>query len=107
MERAVLRKNVLQLQRIITVPNLFTPDGDLVNDLFKPVLSFTPENYHLIISDRNGKIVFETRNDSDEWDGSMNGDQLPQGVYLWFLKVTGPSGKMVSKTGTITIVRNR
>lgn len=91
----------------ITVPNLFTPDGDLINDLFKPVLSFIPANYHLIISDLKGKVVFETRNNSDAWDGSMKGDQLPEGVYIWFLKVAGLSGQIFSNTGTITIVRSR
>ena len=32
---------------------------------------------------------------------------LPQGLYLWFLKVTTPSRKSLSKTGRVTIVRNR
>lgn len=91
----------------ITVPNLFTPDGDLLNDLFKPILSFIPKDYHLIISDRSGKVVFETKDEASAWNGSMNGDTLPQGVYLWFLKVTGQTGKSISKTGTITIFRNR
>ncbi len=95
------------ITEIITVPNIFTPDGDLVNDLFKPVLSFVPENYNLVITDRNGRVVFETKIYSEEWDGSMKGVQLSQGVYLWFLRVAGPSGKMISKTGTITIVRTR
>jgi gliding motility-associated-like protein len=92
---------------IITVPNLFTPDGDMINDMFKPVLSFVPQNYHLIISDRKGKTVFESRSDSEEWDGSLNGSPVPQDVYLWFLKTTGPSGKSVTKTGTVTIIRVR
>ena len=42
---------------IITVPNVFTPNNDLKNDLFRPVLSFTPLEYHLIISDRQGNIL--------------------------------------------------
>jgi gliding motility-associated-like protein len=91
---------------VITVPNIFTPNNDLVNDYFKPVLSFTPVDYHLIISDRKGKILFETRDYHLEWDGSNNGDPESQGVFLWFLKVTTPSGKIISRTGTITIVRN-
>jgi gliding motility-associated-like protein len=92
---------------LITVPNLFTPDNDLINDKFRPVLSFTPKDYHLIISDRKGQVLFETRDHFDEWDGTLNGDPQPQGVSLWFLKVTTPSGKVVSRTGTLTIVRNR
>jgi gliding motility-associated-like protein len=91
---------------VITVPNVFTPNNDLVNDFFKPVLSFTPVDYHLIISDRKGKILFETRDYHSEWGGSQNGDPEPQGVFLWFLKVTTPSGKIISKTGTLTIVRS-
>lgn len=92
---------------IITVPNVFTPNNDLVNDLFKPVLSFTPVNYHFIISDQHGSTIFETRDHMSSWDGSQQGHPSNQGVYLWFLKVTTPSGKIISKTGTITIFNNR
>jgi len=89
---------------IVTVPNVFTPNNDLENDLFKPVLTFTPVDYHLIISDRQGNVIFETRDYLGEWDGSKKGSPQPQGVYLWFLKLTTPSGKTISKTGTITII---
>jgi gliding motility-associated-like protein len=93
-------------EEIITVPNLFTPDNDLLNDFFRPVLSFTPQDYHLIISDRKGKVLFESRDPDKKWDGSDNGSSQAHDVCLWFLKVTTPSGKVISKTGTITIVRN-
>ncbi len=92
---------------IITVPNVFTPDNDLANDLFRPVFSFTPLDYHLVIGDRNGYVLFESKDYLEAWDGSQNGNVQPQGVYLWFLRVTTPSGKVVSKTGTVTIIRNR
>lgn len=88
---------------IITVPNVFTPNADLVNDFFRPVLSFTPSDYHLIISDQHGSVLFETRDYNASWDGSKNGKPQPQGVCLWFLKVTTPSGKSISKTGTLTV----
>jgi gliding motility-associated-like protein len=88
----------------ITVPNLFTPNNDLKNDLFRPVLSFTPTDYHLIISDRRGSVVFESRDYLEAWDGTKNGSAQPQGVFLWFLKLTTPSGKVITKTGTVTIV---
>ncbi len=90
---------------LITVPNLFTPDNDLLNDLFKPVLSFTPADYHLIINDRFGKKVFDSRNSLEEWDGTEKGSPAPQGVYLWFLDLTTPSGERIKRTGTVTIIR--
>lgn len=91
----------------ITVPNVFTPDADGVNDLFKPVLSFTPHDYYLVISDRHGRIIFETKDHTETWDGSYSGNTFPRGVCLWFLKVTTPSGKIISKTGTLTVIKNR
>lgn len=87
----------------VTVPNIFTPNNDLLNDSFRPVLSFTPADYHLIIINRQGKILFESRDFQEEWDGSLKGDAGSQGVFLWFLKLTTPSGKKISKTGTVTI----
>jgi gliding motility-associated-like protein len=91
----------------ITVPNVFTPDNDLINDLFRPVLSFTPQEYHLIITDRQSNTLFETRDYLATWDGTRNGTPQPQGVFLWYLKLTTPSGKVILKTGTITIIRTR
>lgn len=103
------RSNEVCIETIekVTVPNVFTPDGDLVNDLFRPVLTFTPQSYHLIISDRKGRVVFETVNPDDSWDGTFNNNQTLQDVYLWMLKVRTPSGKDISRTGTVTIFRNR
>jgi len=89
----------------ITVPNVFTPDNNLVNDLFYPVLSFTPREYHLLITDKNRRRVFESRDNTLTWDGTANGSPQPEGVYLWFLEVLAPSGKNISRTGTITIIR--
>lgn len=86
---------------LITVPNMFTPGNDLRNDRFRPVLAFTPVSYHLVISDRQGRILFETDDFMEEWDGSG----CDQGVYLWFLKLKTPSGKVISRTGTVTVVK--
>jgi hypothetical protein len=49
-------------------------------------------------------VLFETKDNLAEWDGTKNGSPLPEGVCLWFLKLTTPSGKVITKTGTITIV---
>jgi gliding motility-associated-like protein len=101
---SISSKTCILPTEIITVPNVFTPNNDLHNDLFRPVLSFTPVQYHLVISDRQGTLIFETRNYLEDWNGSRNGNPQPQGVYLWFLKVTTPTGKEISRTGTVTII---
>jgi gliding motility-associated-like protein len=88
---------------MVTVPNIFTPNDDLVNDYFKPVLSFTPLSYQLIISDRKGKTLFESSDFDLAWDGKGNGTAYAQGVYLWYLKLVTPTGNSISRTGTVTI----
>jgi gliding motility-associated-like protein len=90
----------------ITVPNIFTPDNNTINDLFRPVLSFTPVEYHLLVTDQKRRTVFEAEDYNLEWDGTAGGEPLPQGVYLWFLRVRSPSGRSFSQTGTVTIVFN-
>ena len=89
---------------IITVPNVFTPNSGTVNALFRPVLSFTPKQYHLVITNRQGKVLFETNDHLAVWDGTQNGTPQAQDVCLWYLKVVTPSGKSISKTGTVTII---
>ena len=97
----------IEPSEIITVPNLFTPDNDLVNDFFRPVVSFTPKEYRLVLTDRHGEILFESSDLYESWDGTESGKPVPQGVYLWFLKTTTPSGKVITKTGTVTIIRGK
>lgn len=89
----------------VIVPNAFTPNNDLVNDFFRPVLSFTPVEYHIVITDRSNNILFESRDHLEEWDGKKNGERLTLGVYLWFLNIKTPSGKQLTRSGTVTIIK--
>jgi hypothetical protein len=89
------------------VPTVFTPDNNTVNDFFKPVLSFTPLSYRLLITNIKRKPVFDTIDFNESWDGTFNGTPQPEGVYLWFLTARMPSGKDLVRTGTVTIIHNR
>ena len=91
----------------VTIPNIFSPNDDLLNDRFRPVLSFTPSQYELTVTDRTGKILFRTKTYAEEWDGRYGGSILPQGVYLWYLDLVTPSGRSISKRGTVTILTDR
>jgi gliding motility-associated-like protein len=94
-----------EIEEVITVPNAFTPDGDLKNDLFRPVITFTPSEYRLLVSNRQGKTLFETNDFMEYWDGTDNRNPVPQGVYLWFIRLKTPEGKSISRTGTVTIIK--
>ena len=97
----------ISVEETVTVPNIFSPDGDGLNDNFKPVITFAPSNYQFLITDRQRKTLFETRDYNESWDGSAGGRSVSEGVYLWFLKLTTPSGRNIARTGTVTVIKTR
>lgn len=71
------------------VPNAFTPDGDDLNNIFLPIFTagFDPLDYHLIIFDRWGEVLFESFNAAIGWDGTyVNGSIVKYGVYVWTIE---------------------
>ena len=77
---------------IFYIPNTFTPDGDGYNQTFRPIFTsnFDPIDYHLIIFDRWGEIIFESFDISKGWDGTYGNIDMgficPDGVYTWEIK---------------------
>lgn len=71
----------------IFAANAFTPNGDGVNDLFSVVVSenCAPVSYHLRVYDRWGRLVYESIDASEAFDGYYDGQKLKEGVYLWRL----------------------
>lgn len=71
---------------IFYVPNVFTPDGDDFNEIFKPIMTSGYEvyDYHLTIFNRWGEIMFESYDAGYGWDGTyQEGKLVEDGVYIW------------------------
>ncbi len=64
------------------MPNAFTPDGDGLNDVFKPTL-FGVHEYVFRVFDRWGQLLFETNNPEDGWNGYFKGSICPAEVYIY------------------------
>lgn len=68
-----------------TVPSSFTPNGDGLNDFFKPTY-FGVEKIHLRIFNRWGELLFDANiTESNGWDGTNKGLIVPDGLYLYML----------------------
>lgn len=89
------------------VPTAFTPDGNGVNEVFKPVLlDMDPSAYRLLIYDRWGQRVMETTDPGQGWDGTLNGKALASGVYVYrilYRPLAAPD--QLERFGTITLQR--
>ena len=70
------------------VPNIFTPDGDGINDTFKPI-SPCIVNYQITIFNRWGHPIFISETGS-EWDGTQDGKELPAGTYIYRIDYSDP-----------------
>jgi gliding motility-associated-like protein len=66
----------------ILVPNAFTPDGDIFNNTFKPIL-YKPRQFQMFIYNRWGDLIYFSNDAYGEWDGSYMGKPAPDGVYVW------------------------
>jgi len=89
------------------IPNAFTPDGDGINDVFKPIYTgLSIVDCRLSIFDRWGGTVFTTDDISNGWDGNKNDNPCPGGVYVYkiIFTVDGVQGKQ-ERAGTMMLVR--
>jgi gliding motility-associated-like protein len=101
-----LTKAIAKLQSCYIVPNAFTPNGDGKNDYLYPLNAFSAINLEFRVFNRYGQLVFETKDWSRRWDGTINGDLQPAGTYVWTLQYTdGSSGKTFFLKGTSTLIR--
>ncbi|MBI2967959.1 MAG: gliding motility-associated C-terminal domain-containing protein [Bacteroidetes bacterium] len=96
---------------VYTLPNVFTPDGNNINDRFTPFPYKYIEKVDVIIFNRWGQVVFETTDPDILWDGKhqSTGKDCTTGVYYYLCKVTekrlyGPQEHVL--TGYIELLRD-
>jgi len=88
----------------IFVPNAFTPGG-ATNNLFRPVPVGISSLSFFRVYNREGQLVYETKRIGDGWDGYINGHMEVTGTYVWMVQGTTYTGKIVSRKGTVILVR--
>lgn len=88
---------------VLTVYNIITPNGDNLNDTWyiENILNFP--NNSVSIFNRYGQVVYEATSYVNDWDGTREGDPLPDGAYYYIIELTD-SGDTFK--GTINIVRS-
>jgi gliding motility-associated-like protein len=93
----------------IFLPNVFSPNGDNVNDVFKPNFACVDaklSNYVFKIYGRWGNPIFESHDMSAGWDGTFKGSKTDTGVYVWTLSYDIKIGKKTenfAEFGDVTI----
>jgi gliding motility-associated-like protein len=94
----------------VFIPNVFSPNGDGINDLFYlQANNFALEIEYLIIADRWGDVVFEQRNfpindPTFGWDGTLDGKMMFPAVYTYLARIRF-TDEIIPYSGTVTLLR--
>ena len=90
----------------IAVPSGFTPNNDGHNDFLYPLNAFKAIDLEFRVYNRYGQLVFETKDWTRKWDGTINGKPQDTGTYVWMLQYTDKdSGKKIFLKGTTVLIR--
>jgi gliding motility-associated-like protein len=103
-DTAVIDTAIIQPEKSETfwMPNVFSPNGDSINDYVYPMSEIEILIPEMIVFDRWGAEVwsrqqFNTNDEAAGWDGGSN----PAGVYIWVIKIKG----QMMQFGDITLIK--
>lgn len=99
-----LRSDTIAASCEVFVPTAFSPNNNGANEK-ACVYTQCAAQVSFIVFDRWGELVFRSRENEPCWDGLFKGEKAPSGVYAWRLEATEPSGRKLTKSGNITLVR--
>ena len=102
---------LLDNEPTVYIPNAFTPNGDGLNDVFKPV-NTNLDKYQFTVFNRWGEVVFYTEDTNEYWQGQFQGGSgkdayyVPNGVYSFSITYSSNCNATTEEyTGQITVVR--
>ena len=91
----------------LRVPNVFTPNGDGVNDEFRVAYRSLRE-FHCWVYNRWGHLVYDWTDPAKGWDGTINGRPAAEGAYFYVIRALGTdAGKYADYVGLKAVYKKR
>lgn len=89
----------------LEMPNVFTPNGDDVNDFYEPLIQENIDLDNFKIINRWGNLIYQN-SDNISWDGKSNsGNYVIEGVYYWIVEYKDTKDEAKSKHGFLHIIK--
>jgi gliding motility-associated-like protein len=90
----------------IVSPNAFTPNGDELNDYFKPVIVGPGTLLDFQVYNRWGQLVYEWNGTDRGWDGTFKGQEAEIGTYITTARaIDDLTGDELTDTGSVVLMR--
>jgi gliding motility-associated-like protein len=87
------------------VPTAFTPNGDGLNDILRPVLLGVKKLHYFKIFNQWGQQIFESNSVKQGWNGMYKGVAQSAQVVVWIVEGMGVDNKIYQKKGSTTLLR--
>ena len=87
------------------VPNAFTPNGDGLNDIFRPIPIGMKEITNFRVFNRWGELMFATSLKGQGWDGTFKDKPQDPAVYVWIVEGIDYTDKKIAQKGTVVLIR--
>jgi len=87
------------------IPNAFTPNGDGLNDIFKPKPACIFSGFKLSIFNRWGQKIYESSDPHKGWNGTYNNKKMPLGTYVYALSFNSAEGKARTIKGAVFLMK--
>ncbi len=100
-------KVIDQCEPRLFAPNVFSPNGDGLNDRFKPVNTYTLD-LELRVFNRWGEVIFASTPDQPDWDGTYRGEPAQAMVYPYVITYRSeyfPQRPALVKRGSVLLLR--
>ncbi len=96
---------LFKVQPDLYVPTAFSPDGDGLNDIFRPIPIGMRSIDAFRIYNRWGQMLFSTTEYMKGWDGTFGGMPQSAGTYVWLAEGTDYRGVRIQRKGTVILIR--
>jgi gliding motility-associated-like protein len=89
----------------IYIADVFSPNGDGINELIKPICVGISKFKIFKVYNRWGNILFETTDASRGWDGKFRDQVQPADSYIWLVEGIDTNGKEIRRTGVLNLIK--
>ncbi len=89
----------------ILVPSAFTPNGDGLNDILRPILIGIAKLNFFSVYNRFGELIYSTSEREAGWNGLFKNQKQGSGTYVYMTKGVDIAGNVIFRSGTTVLIR--
>lgn len=103
--RSIILRDFSYANQSYLVPNAFTPNNDGLNDCFGVAKwGNAVKNFKCEIFNRNGDLIYSSKDVFSCWDGTLRGIPQSSGTYVYMIEAVTDC-ETIKRTGTLVLLR--